>query len=53
MKLYQGKFTLDTGKMFFIGKVICHQNRLLREVIMAPNLAEFKEHLNDFLSDKS
>lgn len=53
MKLHQGKFTLDVRKKFFTGRVVCHQNRLSREVIMEANLPEFKGNLDHVLSHKS
>ncbi|KAK4829751.1 hypothetical protein QYF61_006460 [Mycteria americana] len=37
-------------KRFFTEKLAGHWNRLLREVVTAPTLAEFKEHLDDALS---
>jgi len=50
MKLCQGKFRLDIRKRFFTETVICHWNRLPREVVMAPSLSEFKKHLDNALS---
>lgn len=50
MELHQGKFKMDTRKRFFIERVIGLLNRLLREVVMAPNLSEFKKHQDDALS---
>ncbi|KAK4815926.1 hypothetical protein QYF61_010183 [Mycteria americana] len=50
MKLHQGKFRLDITKHFFTGRVVGHWNRLPREVITAPSLSEFKEHLDNALS---
>ncbi|KAK4823017.1 hypothetical protein QYF61_024819, partial [Mycteria americana] len=45
-----GKFRSDIRKRFFIGRVISHWNRPPREVVRAPSLSEFKEHLDDALS---
>lgn len=50
MKLHQGKFKLDVRKRFFTERGIGLWSRLLREVVMAPNLSEFKENLDDALS---
>jgi len=50
MKLHQRKFGLDIRKRFFIESVACHWHRLPREVVMAPSLSEFKEHLDNALS---
>lgn len=36
MKLWQGRFSLDITKRFFIQKVFGHWNRLRREVATAP-----------------
>ncbi|KFV59520.1 hypothetical protein N341_03991, partial [Tyto alba] len=49
-KLLQGKFRLDIRKSFFTKRVVSHRNRLPRKVVMAPNLSEFKEHLDDAFS---
>lgn len=45
MKLCQGKFRLDVRKRFFTERVVSHCNRLPSEVITAPNISEFKQHL--------
>ena len=50
MKLHQGKFGLEIIKMFVTERVVGHWNRLPREVVMAPSLSEFKEHLDDAFS---
>ncbi|KAK4806176.1 hypothetical protein QYF61_001099 [Mycteria americana] len=50
MKLPQGKFRLAIRKRFFTERVVSHWNRLPREVVMAPSLSEFKEHVDDALN---
>ena len=50
MQLRQGRFRLDIKKRFFTDRVAGHWNRLPREVVMAPSLSEFKEHLDDTLN---
>ena len=50
MKLRQGKFRLDIRNRFFAGRVVGPWNRLPREVVTAPSLSEFKEHLDNALS---
>jgi len=37
-------------KRFFIENVVGHWNRLLRKVVMAPRLSEFKKHLDGTFS---
>ncbi|KAK4817116.1 hypothetical protein QYF61_027979 [Mycteria americana] len=44
------KFRLDIRKKFFTKRVVGQWNRLPREVVMAPRLSEFKEHLDNALS---
>jgi len=50
MKLHQGKLTLDISKSLFTKRVVSHWTRLLREVVTAPSLSEFKEHLDNAFS---
>jgi len=50
MKLHPGKFRLDVRERLFIERAIGHWNRLPREVVTAPTLSEFKEHLDNTLS---
>lgn len=38
------------GKSFFTERVAGHWNRLCKEVVMAPNLTEFKECLDNICS---
>jgi len=49
-KLPQGKFRFDIRKTFLTERVVSHWNRLCRAVVTAPNLSEFKKHLNNALS---
>ena len=50
MKLSQVKFRSNVRKRFFTQRVLSHWNRLPKEVVMAPSLSEFKEHLDNALS---
>jgi len=50
MKPSQRKFRLDITKSFITERVVGHWTRLPREVVMAPSLSEFREHLDDILS---
>ncbi|KAK4825786.1 hypothetical protein QYF61_002370 [Mycteria americana] len=50
MKLRQGKFRLDIRKRFFTERAVGHCNRLPGEVVTAPALSEFKEHVDNALS---
>jgi len=50
MKLCQGKFRLGIHKRFFTEKLVSPWNRLPREVVTAPIVSDFKEHLVDALS---
>jgi len=50
MKLHQWNFRPDIRKRFFTKMVAGHWNRLPWNVVMAPSLSEFKEHLDDTLS---
>lgn len=45
-----GKFRLDVTRRLLSERVIAHRNRLPREVVTAPRLSEFKEHLDDTFS---
>ena len=50
MKLRQGKFRLDIRKRLLTERVVGHWNRLPREMVTAPSLSKFKEHLDNALS---
>jgi len=41
---------LDIRKRLFTEMVVCHWNRVLREVAMTPSLSELKERLDDVLN---
>ncbi|KFW80488.1 hypothetical protein N305_10223, partial [Manacus vitellinus] len=51
LKLFQGRFKLDIRKRFFTWRVVGCWNRLPREVVTAPILAEFKKHLDNTLGN--
>ncbi|KFW09820.1 hypothetical protein N326_02519, partial [Eurypyga helias] len=49
--LKAGRFRLDIGKKFFMGRVVRHWNRLPREAVDAPSLEVFKARLDEALSN--
>lgn len=49
MKLCQGRFMLVTRQRFVTQKVICHWNKVPREVVTEPSLMELKKQLNGVL----
>lgn len=49
-KLQQWKISLDIRKWFFTESVVSHWNRVPKEVVMVPSLAEFMEWLDEALS---
>jgi len=51
MKLHQEKFRSGIRKRFCTERVVGHWNRLPKEVVMAPSLSEFEEHLDNALSE--
>ncbi|KFQ68548.1 hypothetical protein N335_01590, partial [Phaethon lepturus] len=50
LKLHQGIFRLDIRKRFFTERVVSHWNRVHKEAVTAPTMSEFKERLDDALS---
>ncbi|KFW82273.1 hypothetical protein N305_06324, partial [Manacus vitellinus] len=48
-KVVSGEVKLDIRKKFFTQRVVGHWNRLPREAVTAPSLAEFKKHLDNAL----
>ncbi|KFP96651.1 hypothetical protein N329_03586, partial [Haliaeetus albicilla] len=52
LKLYQGRFRLDTRKNFFTkGLSGTDRNRLPREAFESPSLEVFKRHVDVVLRD--
>lgn len=49
--LCQGTFRLDVRKWFFTESMVKHSNRLLRDVVGAPNLTVSKRHLDNDLDN--
>lgn len=47
----EGQFRLDTGKIFFIVRVVMHWNKLPREVVLALSLKIFKTRVDGTLSN--
>ncbi|PKU49336.1 hypothetical protein llap_375 [Limosa lapponica baueri] len=51
LKFLQGRFRLDNRKNFFMGSVVNHWKRLLREVIELSSLEVYKRQVDQVLSD--
>lgn len=47
MKVWQGRVRLGVKKRFCIQRVVRHWDRLLRDVVIALSLREFKKHLDN------
>lgn len=43
--MHQGQFRLDIRKGFITERVVGHWNRVSRDIVMEPNLLEFKKLL--------
>ncbi|KFZ55887.1 hypothetical protein N321_04584, partial [Antrostomus carolinensis] len=50
-KMWQGRVRLAMRKRFLRQRVVEHWNRLPREVLMAPSLTRFQQHLAKALRD--
>ncbi|KFZ55888.1 hypothetical protein N321_04585, partial [Antrostomus carolinensis] len=50
-KMWQGRVRLAMRKRFLRQRVVEHWHRLPREVLMAPSLTRFQQHLTKALRD--